>query len=120
MPHFIIDCSADVLSRATPETLLKCVYQAATATGLFAPSGAGGIKVRINPYQHYLTVGTKDSFIHVFAHIMEGRTQEEKKKLSTAIVTSLSEMRPDIQIISVNISDFERATYCNKAMIDLE
>jgi 5-carboxymethyl-2-hydroxymuconate isomerase len=48
---------------------------------------------------------------------MQGRTTEQKANLSQKIITRLNEMFPDISILSINISEFEKATYCNKAMI---
>ena len=57
------------------------------------------------------------AFIHVFANIMEGRTTDQKAKLSKQIVSGLKTMFPEIPCIDVNVSDFEKATYCNKSMI---
>ena len=67
MPHFVIDCSESVLGLADPEELMRSVYDAAESTRLFAHSGAGGIKVRINRYRDYVTVDAHEHFVHVFA-----------------------------------------------------
>ena len=48
---------------------------------------------------------------------MEGRTTSQKKNLSEKIITELKSMFPDVPIISINIRDFEKATYCNKSMV---
>ena len=117
MPHFVVDCSENVLSLRTPEELIQAVYETAESTDLFARSGVGGIKVRVNPYKHYTTVGANDDFIHVFANIMEGRTQEQKCTLSKAVVTKLAEMFPSVEVISLNVVDFEKSTYCNRAKL---
>ena len=79
MPHFIIDCSAAVLDLHAPENIIGEVYDTADSTGLF---GAGDIKVRINAYAMFTVGGTDADFIHVFGHIMQGRTTEQKKDLS--------------------------------------
>ncbi|MFT5565954.1 MAG: 5-carboxymethyl-2-hydroxymuconate isomerase, partial [Glaciecola sp.] len=55
------------------------MYDAAESTDLF---GKGDIKIRINPFTYYNIGDTKNDFIHVFANIMEGRTNAEKKNLS--------------------------------------
>lgn len=47
---------------------------------------------------------------------MQGRTTEQKAKLSKTIVTKLSEMFPQVSNIAMNVSEFEKATYCNKSM----
>lgn len=114
MPHFVIDCSERIIKLETPENIMQKVYDTAQSTGLFAPND---IKVRINPFQYYNIGNTKDDFIHVFANIMQGRNTEQKANLSKQIVTELKAMFPEVPIISINIRDFEKATYCNKTMI---
>ncbi|WP_421976011.1 5-carboxymethyl-2-hydroxymuconate Delta-isomerase [Roseivirga seohaensis] len=114
MPHFIIDCSEDVLNQASAQNIMQTVYDTAESSNLFA---VGDIKVRINPFKHYNIGNTKDDFIHIFANIMEGRTDEQKLSLSKAIVSVLKEMMPQVTIISMNIREFERSNYCNKSMV---
>jgi 5-carboxymethyl-2-hydroxymuconate isomerase len=118
MPHFIIDCSESVLGLADPNELMRSVFAAAESTGLFAGSGVGGIKVRLNPYRYFTNVDGREHFVHVFANIMEGRTQEQKKALSEIVVRTLKELLPAVDIISMNIRNFEKATYCNAAMVE--
>lgn len=118
MPHFIIDCSSSVLGLVDPDELMRSVYEAAESTGLFASSGVGGIKVRLNPYTYFVNVDAREHFVHVFANIMEGRTQDQKKALSEIVVRTLKELLPAVDIISMNIRDFEKATYCNSAMVE--
>ena len=118
MPHFIIDCSESVLGLADPDKLMRSVFAAAESTGLFANSGVGGIKVRLNPYRYFTNVDGHKHFVHVFANIMEGRTQEQKKALSEIVVRTLKELLPAVDIISMNIRDFEKASYCNAAMVE--
>ncbi|MBW2936780.1 5-carboxymethyl-2-hydroxymuconate Delta-isomerase [Aureisphaera sp. CAU 1614] len=114
MPHFIIDCSEEIIKLKSPQEIIQNVYNTAESTGLFLPEE---IKVRINQFQYYTTGNSKDNFIHVFGNIMEGRNTEQKAGLSKRIVTELKGMFPEVPIISINIRDFERATYCNKTMI---
>ena len=113
MPHFVIDCSKNILKIKLPNEIIKKVYDTATSTNLF---DKGDIKVRINTFEYYNIGNTKDDFIHIFANIMEGRTTSQKKNLSERIITELKSMFPDVPIISINIRDFEKATYCNKSM----
>jgi len=114
MPHFVIDCSKNIIKRKSPEEIIQKVYDNAESTGLFEK---GNIKVRINPFEYYNIGNTKDDFIHVFANIMEGRNTTQKSNLSKKIIKQLKLMFPDVPIISINIRDFERATYCNKTMV---
>ncbi len=117
MPHFIVDCSESILSLAEPDAVLRSIYTAAESTGLFAVSGVGGIKVRLNPYRHFTNVDEHEHFVHVFANIMEGRSQEQKKTLSCRVIQLLKELLPAVDIISMNVRDFEKATYCNATMV---
>lgn len=114
MPHFVIDCSENIIKIESPENIIQKVYDTAESTGLF---NKGDIKVRINPFKYYNIGNTKDDFIHIFANIMEGRTVLQKKNLSEKIITELKSIFPKVPIISINIRDFEKATYCNKSMI---
>ncbi|TCI90672.1 5-carboxymethyl-2-hydroxymuconate Delta-isomerase [Tenacibaculum sp. M341] len=114
MPHFVIDCSKDIINIKSPKEIIQKVYDTADSTGLFAK---GDIKVRINPFEYYTVGNTDDDFIHIFANIMEGRSVEQKKSLSDKIVSELKMMFPEVPIISINIRDFEKATYCNKSMV---
>ena len=114
MPHFVLDCSINIIKIKPPIEIIQKVYDTAESTDLF---DKGDIKVRINPFEYYNIGNTKDDFIHVFANIMEGRSVIQKKNLSERIITELKLMFPDIPIISINIRDFEKATYCNKSMV---
>ncbi len=114
MPHFVIDCSKEIINIKSPKEIIQKVYDTADSTGLFAK---GDIKVRINPFEYYTVGNTDDDFIHIFANIMEGRSVEQKKNLSDKIISELKMMFPEVSIISINIRDFEKATYCNKSMV---
>jgi 5-carboxymethyl-2-hydroxymuconate isomerase len=114
MPHFIIDCSENVIQQKSPDQIMQAVYEIAEAIGLFA---VNDIKVRLRPYQYFkLGTGQKD-FIHIFGNIMEGRSAAQKANLSRKIIQRLNEMFPEISILSINIREFEKATYSNKALI---
>ena len=114
MPHFIIDCSDNIITSKTPNEIMQKVYDTAVSSTLFDPED---IKVRINPYEFYVLGESKDSFIHVFANIMEGRNSHQKSMLSKSIVAAMKLMFPDVPIISMNIRDFEKDSYCNKTMV---
>jgi len=114
MPHFVIDCSEHIIVMKSPEKIMQNVYNTAESTQLF---DKGDIKVRVNPFKHYNIGNSKDDFIHIFANIMEGRTTSQKAQLSRSIITELNKMFPSVPIISINIRDFEKTTYCNKSMV---
>lgn len=115
MPHFVIECSSNVLAMQPAEVIMKTVYAAAESTGLFAPND---IKVRIRSYDHYKLGDGKNSFLHIYTSIMEGRTTTQKAALSNIIIQKLSPLLADISFLSMNVSEFEQATYCNKSLIN--
>lgn len=117
MPHFIIECSQDILRQRNPDEIMDTVYESAESTGLFA---VNDIKVRLQPYTYFRLGDQKKNFLHVFGYIMEGRSTEQKAHLSKLICTQLTALLPDASFLSVNISEFEAATYSNKALINPE
>jgi 5-carboxymethyl-2-hydroxymuconate isomerase len=114
VPHLIIDCSARVLSMKPVDELIREVHDTAEATGLFKP---GDIKVRVREFEHFTVASTHGDFIHVFGNIMGGRTIEQRAALSRNIVSKLVSMFPDVPVISMNVFEFEKATYCNRHML---
>lgn len=109
-----MDCSDQVFKVHEEKFLINQIHQVANSTGLFDEND---IKVRLNPYKVYSVGNKQEDFIHVFAHIMQGRTSDQKAKLSKLMVNKLIELFPNVPNIAMNISDFEKATYCNRAML---
>lgn len=114
MPHFIIDCSETVLSATTQEKVITEIHNVALASGLFAEND---IKVRMRPFETYLVGGKKTDFIHVFGSIMQGRTEAQRAALSSAMVSRLKALFPEIPFIAMNVDEFEKSTYCNLNML---
>lgn len=114
MPHFIVDCSENILELKDPKELLQEIFDAAFSSDLFKRDA---IKVRLNPFKYSLVLGGDLDFIHVFGNIMEGRTEKQKADLSRKIVSKLNQLFQDVPIISINIRDFEKSSYINKTML---
>jgi 5-carboxymethyl-2-hydroxymuconate isomerase len=112
MPHFIVDCSEEILVSHSIDTILKYLHKVASQTELFEEDD---IKLRINPFKSYLVGNKKQPFIHVFGHIMEGRSEAEKNLLSNAMVKRLSIMFPNVHYIAMSISEFSAVGYVNFA-----
>ena len=102
------------MQKQKPRKVIEAVFETTFSTGLF---DRDDIKVSLNPYKYSLVQSEEADFIHVFRNIMEGRTAEQKAELSREIVVTLSMLFPEEAIISINIRDFEMASYCNKSMI---
>ena len=114
MPHFILDCSAEILETHPELYIAGKIHAVAVESGLF---DVQDIKVRINPYATYLVGGKRELFMHVFASVMEGRNTEQKAALSRSTVQMLAVMFPDVKYIAMSISEFEKAVYCNRNML---
>jgi 5-carboxymethyl-2-hydroxymuconate isomerase len=114
MPHFVVDCSQEILSTHSEQEIIVKLHMLANESKLFDEND---IKVRVNSFTTYSVGNQKQNFIHVFSHIMQGRTTEQKAQLSKTFVTKLSEMFPQVSNIAMNVSEFEKATYCNKNII---
>ena len=111
MPHFLVDCSESIFILHTEEEVIETVHLAAKSTELF---NENDIKVRVNSFKKYSTGNKIEDFIHVFAHIMEGRSNEKKAELSRKIVQALTALLPTVPNIGANIIEFENANYCNR------
>lgn len=111
MPHFVVDCSKSVTALHDGQTIAKQVHLAANSTGLFSEAN---IQVRINCFDDYSVGNNKQDFIQVFAHILEGRTAEQKLDLSKAVIKQLAEMFPKVATIGIDIKDLEKGTGFSK------
>lgn len=100
---------------SSPQEIMQAVYAEAEASELFAKND---IKVRLHPYEFYQLGEGKESFVHVFAYIMQGRFPDQKVKLSKRIIERLNLLLPNLSFLSMNVTDFENATYRNKALIN--
>ncbi|TXG34689.1 5-carboxymethyl-2-hydroxymuconate Delta-isomerase [Seonamhaeicola maritimus] len=113
MPHLIVECSENILKKLDPDKIIQSIYNTVTAVDSFE----NNVMVRIIPYKYYTTLGGKDDFIYIFANILEGRTLDNKKTFSKNVIALLKEMFPDVPKISINIREFERATFVNNSML---
>ncbi|TKB51654.1 5-carboxymethyl-2-hydroxymuconate Delta-isomerase [Ferrimonas aestuarii] len=115
MPHFVIDCASELLDIQSEQTLLKAIHQVAVNSGLF---NEAAIKVRINPYSTYLAGGAQQPFIHLFAHILSGRTQEQKSELSRLLVMELTRLFPALTKIAANVYEMDKGNYVSRQMLE--
>jgi 5-carboxymethyl-2-hydroxymuconate isomerase len=87
---------------------MRTLHAAAASTGVVQ---APDIKIRAISYNDYLVAGIRDGFCHVSVFLLEGRTPEQKLKLSESLRTSLSKMLPRTKSLSVDIRDMDSAAY---------
>ena len=108
MPHFVIEYAREVEQQIDLSELLEITHRVGASSGLMKPED---IKVRAHPYDHYRMVGTKDTFVHTTIFLLEGRTDEQKEKLSIALRTEQAKLMPSITAISIDIRDMNDITY---------
>lgn len=114
MPYFILECSEELLVHHSIETILKYLHQVANHTELFEESD---IQVRISPFKTYIVGNKKQPFIHVFAHIMAGKTDDEKANLSKMMIKRLAMMFPGVEHITMNVTEIAQEGYCELSMV---
>jgi 5-carboxymethyl-2-hydroxymuconate isomerase len=49
---------------------------------------------------------------------MDGRTTEQKHDLSHSVVSRLKSLLPDVPIVSMNVMEFEKATYNHRNTVE--
>lgn len=100
MPHLIIEHSHNLPTSET--NLLNALHDTAASTQLFDPTT---IKSRTIEFKHFKLGNNKCGFVHVQAHIIEGRTTEQKQLLSDALLQQLQIQLTDEYQLSVHIYD---------------
>jgi 5-carboxymethyl-2-hydroxymuconate isomerase len=59
---------------------------------------------------------TRDSFVHVAVHLLDGRSDEQKTMLSEAILARIEPMLPAVVSVGVEIVDIHRASYRKRVL----
>lgn len=111
MPHCIIEYARELESEHSIQNLVEQVHRSAAETGLFQPED---IKTRAIPVDHYFSENPSNTFVHVTAKILSGRTEEQKKHLSRSLLTTLDTELPQASIKTVEVVDIDRASYAKK------
>ncbi len=115
MPHIIIEFSSDSATDSQTGVMLDAVHQAAVASGLF---DASHVRVRAYPTHLYRVGGNINPFFHAQVRIQSGRSTEQKKNLSNAILEAMRECQGTAHSITVEVVEMERASYARYMMED--
>jgi len=113
MPHCIIDYSADVADQVDIERLLESVHQGALASALFPEYD---IKTRAIAFDRHRTGQTRDSFVHVAIHLLDGRSDAQKAALSEGVLDRIEPLLPAVVSVGVEICDMHRASYRKRVL----
>lgn len=108
MPHLIIEYSADCIDEQQVAAMVNGVFDTAKASGLFETAN---IKSRAIPITTYRLGVEGRGFVCVRCRIHAGRSTEQKKQLSEAVVAALRELEPGVAAITAEVIDMDPASY---------
>lgn len=113
MPHVIIEYSQNIHDAVQAAKISVLAHEMLVQSQLFS---IADIKTRSYVAQDYLVAdkGLAGSFLHVSVYILEGRPVEKKQALSEALRDMLVSTLPQVDQVSVDIRDLERAIYRKK------
>ncbi len=111
MPHCIIDYSQGI--DADIDELMAAVHQGAMDSGLFPEYD---IKTRAVEFAQHRTGQTRDSFVHVAVHLLDGRSDAQKTALSEAVLARIEPLLPGVISVGVEICDIHRASYRKRVL----
>jgi len=109
LPHCIVECSAGCLKHCDAVSLLNRVQDSVIRSGLFAPQS---VRCRLLSYEkdNYLLPAVSD-FLHITIRLLPGRSQQQKRDLSSGIIDDLSTLGWRSVSISCECVDLEDESY---------
>ena len=108
MPHFIIEHANALITDVDIQDVLQITLDCG---GRMDFINKDDIKVRLLPYTHILAGDGRTSFLHVTVYLLDGRPDALKEMLSIALRDDLDKQFPNIQSISIDVRDMNRACY---------
>ena len=113
MPHVIIEHSDEVAGQISIDDLMAAVHDAAMASDLFPEYD---IKTRAIAYRHHRTGRTRDAFVHVAVHLLDGRSDAQKSDLADGILARIEPLLPRVASVGVEIVDMHRSSYRKRVL----
>jgi 5-carboxymethyl-2-hydroxymuconate isomerase len=108
VPNFVIEYSESLTQQIAPDSLMDKVFEGAIASGHFPPEA---IKIRVEPRSKFRLHDKYSDFLHVSAHILSGRTDEQKSEISNAVLEPLKTLGLNSVFVSVEIVDIHRLSF---------
>jgi 5-carboxymethyl-2-hydroxymuconate isomerase len=106
LPHCIIEHSENFKERI--DAIINSVHIGTFNSGLFDEED---IKTRAVSYENFQTGTSKKPFIHVTSKILYGRNNEQKSKLSNAILCQLKELKLVSCSLTVEVLNIDKGSY---------
>ena len=108
MPHLIIEYAQELADAERASAMLDAVHQAALGTGLFHEHH---IRTRAIPVVHYRTGAGRTPFVHAQLRIHSGRSPDQKRALSAAVLAAIRGCDWRAGSITVEVVDMDVQTY---------
>jgi len=108
MPHIIVEYPEESLDHDKIQQMLQAIHRSTTNSGLFDENF---IKTRAYPFNDFTNGGGDTPYIHIQVRILSGRSADNKKSLSEAILADLKPLGIRDSIITVEIVDMDRDSY---------
>ncbi|MDK3016761.1 tautomerase family protein [Pseudodonghicola flavimaris] len=108
MPHFILE-QGNALT--TPEARTDAMRIAGEVGGACDFIEASDIKLRICDTADFLMLDGRQSYLHLTAKLLSGRTPEQKEQLAIGLRAALAERFPEIDSISIDVVDMDPFPY---------
>lgn len=108
MPHIVVEYSRNLENHVKDSRLLSELQSCVTASGLFDKNA---IKSRSIAYDNFVMPGNNENFIHITVSILNGRSLEARKALSSSLFTISKGLIPLVDKLSVDIREMDAETY---------
>ncbi len=108
MPHIIIEYSNQSLEANTFPLMFDSLETVIADTQLF---DMNNLKLRALSIDTYQVSANYQGFVHIQCRIHKGRTTEEKKKLSSALVEEIKSWSKPKTVITCEIIDLDSGSY---------
>lgn len=108
MPHIIIEHSHTSFRTADFNSLLSDVFNAVESTAFFNKEN---IKVRLQSIDYFKLDNQHKGFVHIQCRIHKGRESEQKKRLSSAILQTITRLVNPMVVTTIEIIDMDSESY---------
>ncbi len=108
MPHIILEYPEQLAVEVSIMDLLQVLHRTVAGCGLFAE---GHIKTRAYAFAEFTHAGGSEPYLHIQARIKAGRSVENKKRLSEAMLTGLRALHLPVAVVTVEIVDMDGESY---------
>ncbi|WP_162651995.1 hypothetical protein [Lentilitoribacter sp. Alg239-R112] len=108
MPHIVLEYSSDSIDDDQLNNALESCFDTCIEFDCIRPKA---LKLRAHAILNAYYGNQADSFVHVTAHLLKGRSTERKSAISKAILDSVMKSLPQIDTFSVDVLEIDGDVY---------